>query len=398
MKSNLKTILCLILMLSVLLSAIVFSGCSDNSGTVENDHQSASADSTPDSAPVLKDCAVVHETEFGSVDIVIGIEEFNDLGFAFGDSVDVSFSNGYTLSDLPYYNGYYTKTGDPLLVGYPGREHIRACINSGGDLWEIAALSDGDTVTITLALSGKYADSQNARDLHYTDERDDYDSDAMFANFRNIKVGDIQEGIVYRSASPCDNHHKRASYTDQLMGDAGVKYILNLADDEEKIAGYMAEDDFDSPNFKELYESGHVILLSMNMDFTSDKFREGLSRGLTAMAENDGPSLIHCAEGKDRTGFVCMVIEALCGASYDEIEADYMQTYANYYHFDQASDPDRYAIIVRDMLDPMIAALTGDEGVDLKTADLSRCAEQYLADLGLSEETIAQLKAKLTGE
>lgn len=381
---------CLILALSILSLAVVLSGCSDNKTTVDG--------GTQDALPVLKDCAVQHETEFGAVDIVIGIDAFNDLGFAFGDSVDVSFSNGYTLSDLPYYNGYYTKTGDPLVVGYPGRDHIRACINSGGDLWEIAGLSDNDTVTITLSERGKYADIQDARDLYYTDARSDYDSDEMFANFRAVKGGNIKENTVYRSASPCDNRRSRAPYADSLMQDAGVKYILNLADNEEKIAGYMAEDGFDSPGFTELYESGNVILLAMNMDFTSEKFRTGLLRGMNAMAENDGPFLIHCAEGKDRTGFVCMLIEALCGAAYDEIEADYMLTYANNYHFDRESDPEKYAIIVRDMLVPMIAAVIGDESVDYQSADLSDYAEQYLADLGLSAETIAKLKSKLTEE
>ena len=387
MKKLYACLLCVLLILGILSSAAVFSGCSEDSG------DTAAANAAD--ALALTDCAIQHETEFGTVDIIIGIEEFNALGFAFGDSVEVKFSNGYTLSDLPYYNGYYTKTGDPLLVGYPGRDHIRACINSGGDLWELAELSESDTVTITLSESGKYADIQHARDLHYTDERSDYDSDEMFANFRSVQAGAVKENTVYRSASPCDNSHNRALYADRLMGEAGVKYILNLADDEEKIAGYMAQDDFDSENFSQLYEDGKVSLLAMNMSFESEKFREGLLKGLNAMAENEGPFLIHCAEGKDRTGFVCMLIEALCGASYDEIVADYMITYYNYYHFDKESDPERYAIIVGDLLDPMLGIAAG-EGVDYKTADLSKCAEQYLLDLGMSEETIAQLKAKLT--
>ena len=33
------------------------------------------------------------------------IDDFNNYGFKFGDSVDVKFSNGYELLDLPYYNG-----------------------------------------------------------------------------------------------------------------------------------------------------------------------------------------------------------------------------------------------------------------------------------------------------
>ena len=42
-----------------------------------------------------------------------------------------------------------------------------------------------------------------------------------------------KNGIVYRSASPCDNQHNRAGYVDQLMENAGVQFILNLADPYE---------------------------------------------------------------------------------------------------------------------------------------------------------------------
>jgi len=62
----------------------------------------------------------IHEPKFGGSYLDITIEEFNNLGFEYGDSVDVTFSNGYKLSDIPYYNGYYTKTNEPLVVAYPG--------------------------------------------------------------------------------------------------------------------------------------------------------------------------------------------------------------------------------------------------------------------------------------
>ena len=84
--------------------------------------------------PALTDCVIEHETEFGGVYILMTIDDFNAMGFAYGDSVDVTFSNGYTLTDLPYYNGYYTGTGVPLLVAYPGYPYIKACINNGDDL------------------------------------------------------------------------------------------------------------------------------------------------------------------------------------------------------------------------------------------------------------------------
>jgi protein tyrosine/serine phosphatase len=31
--------------------------------------------------------------------------------------------------------------------------------------------------------------------------------------------------------------------------------------------------------------------------------------------------VVHCIEGKDRTGYVCALLEGLCGATYEEIVA-----------------------------------------------------------------------------
>ncbi|MBR0138745.1 MAG: tyrosine-protein phosphatase, partial [Firmicutes bacterium] len=292
-------------------------------------------------------------------------------------------------------NGYYTDNGQPLLVAYPGYDYIKACINNGADLWEVAEIEDGDMAAIVLNEAGKYLDIQNARDIHYTDERDDYGSDEIFANFRALSGGDLSEGpaTAYRSASPCDDQHNRASYVDKLMGEKGVKYIIDLADTDEKIANYMAAEGFDSPNFKALYEEGKVLPVGLNMNFQSEEFRSKVVKAMTAMADNDGPFLIHCTEGKDRTGFFCMVLEALEGASYEEIVNDYMITYDNYYGITEETDKARYDVIVEKVLEPMTRELAGDE--DLRLVDFSALAAKYLMACGMEEDKILALAEKL---
>ncbi len=360
-----------------------------------------------ESNPSIADYPIEHEMEYGGVYIKIAIDDFNALGFSFGDSIDLTFDNGKKLEDIPYYNGYYVDAGEPLLIGYPGYEYIKATINYGQDLWDEfslkvpanveglwkkAVLEEHNTATITLHEKGKYLPIQEASDIHYFDERERYDSDAMFANFRSMNLGKLKRDVIYRSASPCDNQHNRAPYVDALISEAGVKTILDLADNEVKIEKYIARDDFASPYFLSLYENDQVIPIALNMNYLSDDFGMKIVQGFNLMAEKEGPYLIHCTEGKDRTGFVAMLIEALAKASYEEIEADYMKTYANYYRIDKSNDKEKYQIILERNLDGMIAFMVNDAGIDFKNCDLSIYAENYLQRCGMSEEQIQALK------
>ena len=363
-----------------------------------------------ESNPSIADYPIEHEMEYGGVYIKIAIDDFNALGFSFGDSIDLTFDNGRKLEDIPYYNGYYVDAGEPLLIGYPGYEYIKATINYGQDLWDEfslkvpanveglwkkAVLEEHNTATITLHEKGKYLPIQEASDIHYFDERERYDSDAMFANFRSMNLGKLKRDVIYRSASPCDNQHNRAPYVDALIREAGVNTILDLADNEVKIEKYIARDDFASPYFLSLYDSDQVIPIALNMNHLSDDFGMKIVQGFNLMAEKEGPYLIHCTEGKDRTGFVAMLIEALAKASYKEIEADYMKTYANYYRIDKSNDKEKYQIILERNLDGMIAFMVNDAGIDFKNCDLSIYAENYLQRCGMSEEQIQALKGCL---
>ena len=374
----------------------------------------ATASAEPETAVLkIENYPVIHETEFGGVYIKMTIDEFNEVGFKYGDSVDVEFSNGYKLEDIPYYNGYYVDAGSPLLIAYPGYDYIKAAINYGDDLWEraglqsdllqapktlwlAAGLEEKSTATVTLREAGRYADVQEARDIHYSDDRTKFDSDVIFANFRNMKMGDIKENILYRSASPCDNQHSRAPYVDDLIEEAGVRCIMNLSDNETKLEKYISADDFDSPYFLSLYEEGKVLPLALNMNYLSDEFAAKIARGLTAMGETEGPYLVHCTEGKDRTGFVCMLIEALAGASYEEIVDDYMVTYDNYYKITEDSDPAKYTTIKEKNLDAMLKCVVNDTSVDIETADLSVYARNYLLHAGMTDAQIDAFLAKIS--
>ena len=347
------------------------------------------------------DIEVYKDEKFGGVFIDINIEDFDALGFAYGDSVDIVFSNGYELRDIPYYNGFYAKTGDPMLVGYHGYGDIEACISNGDSLWEVSKVKKGDKVKISRREKGKYKSTQELLNLQYTDNREDYKSDEVFANFRNVKVGNIKEGILYRGASPINNEHKRAKYANDLMEKVGIKYDVDLSDDENEIKKHFANDDFESEYFKKLYDTKDVSMLSLDMNYKSRKFAEKIVKAAVDISKNEGPYYIHCVEGKDRTGFLCMVIEGLAGANYDEIIADYMITYDNYYGINKNIDKEKYEAVKTTYIDSMLRFIadsdpyTGNGTIALEDLDWVNVMGRYLSKNGMSDEDINNLYNRL---
>ena len=45
--------------------------------------------------------------------------------------------------------------------------------------------------------------------------------------------------------------------------------------------------------------------LNLGVDFTAADFKSGLAEGLRFFAENEGPYLVHCTEGKE-PGRLCL--------------------------------------------------------------------------------------------
>jgi protein tyrosine/serine phosphatase len=270
----------------------------------------------------------------------------------------------------------------------PHKDNIELCVNYGR-FGELAGVDAGDPVTITLKEKGGALYIQEYNNLLYTNDRADYASDAIFANFRPVV-----EGKLYRSASPVDNRANRARYADALIEEAGVQAVMNMANKPEDIAAFIAKEEFDSFYYKELFEAGKVFALDMVIDFTSDDFAAGIVQGFSFLAGQDTPYLVHCKEGKDRTGFAIMLLEALMGWSEDRIVADYMQTYSNYYGIEPGTD--KYDLIVEKNIQQMICTMAGLEiGTSLADTDLMAAAEAYLLNHGMDEEALKLLEEKL---
>lgn len=328
--------------------------------------------------------AVEHETKFGGAYLKMTMEDFYKAGFAYGDSVNVTFSNGKTIEDIPFYNGYYTNVGGLLIVGYPGYPYIKIAKNYGSDVFEEFELTNNDTATITLNQAKKYLTNQETFSLSYSKNRNDYESDVAFANFRAMKGGSMKENVFYRSASPCCNDYNRAPYVDRFAQKNLISFVLDLSDNAEDVAEFKKAGNFRTPYFDALNSHDRVAFLDMNANYQSDSFKHSLARGLKELSAHKGPYLAHCIEGKDRTGFVGILLEDLCGASVDEMKADYMITYKNYYGITAENNPDRYNAILNLHFNSMYSYIQSLGG-----------AKEYLKSCGMTDEEIVKLMYRL---
>lgn len=243
-----------------------------------------------------------------------------------------------------------------------------------------------DEVKISLKEKKGFLDEYNARNLTRTDAREDYPNltDEEFANFRAVSVKGIKDNILYRSSTPIEPAIGRNEYAMAAMEKAGIHSVINLDDSVETMKNYSSY-----PG--SFYSKCAVINPEMNYEFTGKEFGEKVRQSVLFITENDGPYLIHCKEGKDRTGILCAILEYYAGATVDDVNRDYMTTYYNYYNV-QPEDA-AYGIILNNNFVKTLSTLF--EVDDLEKADLQEEAEQYLRAIGLTSEQLTALGEKL---
>lgn len=352
----------------------------------------STAEPAVDSSGAVK-ATVVEIEKYGHAVLDITTAELMADGYELGDVVCVRL--GDFESSMPFFDGYYSNPGHPMLRGMAAEDRIAVCINYG-DFCGENHVQVGDTAEITLVEKAGMRDLQELYALKYSNNREDYTDDVSFANFRMVTVGRIGEGKLYRTASPVNNAHGRAAYANGLIESVGVATVLNLADSTEDIEEYFAEDGFASEYYRSLYEGGSVVALDLTANFYSDDFASSLAEGLTFLARNETPYAIHCTEGKDRAGFTAMLLEALMGATLDEIIQDYMLSFYNYYGISNETQPQRYQAVLDANLMEMLRHVAGAESVQqLEQIHLETAVTAYLIDAGMTQEDVLLLKQKL---
>ncbi len=343
-------------------------------------------------------------TKYGNVFTNCKVEDFiGQMGFEIGDIVDVKFLNQeLTLPVVPDYT--YVDSGNPAIIVHQ-TGYISLAINMGnfaetyglavkksnddGEWWWEAKDGVSFPVEVTFEINeeGGYDNEILLRELVVSNNRNDYKhlTDEEFANFRAIGTTGIGLGKLYRTSSPINPEMGRNIYALKALENANVTVIINLADSKEEAMLYEGFED-------SYYANQKVIYLGLGVDFNSNEFKNGLAKGLRYIAENEGVYAIHCTHGKDRAGFVAALLECLMGATYEEVVADYMLTYYNYYGVEPGTD--KYKFIAEGNI---IASLENAFGVeDLSKVDLAKEAEEYIESLGLSDSEIESIKENLS--
>lgn len=348
----------------------------------------AACDDRPDDTRTL-DAVLTGYDDFNNAELDVTRADMKAAGFVPGDVLSVAIRD--EVLELPYHSGFFTRIGEMLVVDYPSYEHTVITASSTGLSDKYLGL-EGTRVTLSVKRKAGALEAERILGMQYSNDRSDYSDDVEFANARMVMTNGMAENRLYRSASPFDNKFGRAPYVSAYLEEQGVSTVLNLADNEETGRSYQ-----DVPSYsRKLMDGGDVIFCKINSNYRSVDFNDKLISGLKEMSAREAPYVIHCTEGKDRTGYACALLEALAGASYDEIAQDYLLSYRNYFHITPEKNPKECRALLSLRLNDALMYYCGiDDESLLASVNLSEAVCRYLLAHGMTQPQIDALRNTL---
>lgn len=385
----------IIIALAALLMCEGLTGCGEVTQTTADPNTASTSETSPDALKLT----VNEISKHGNVKLNVTFEEMNAAGIEIGDIITVKA--GEKVFELPVGTAYTDVDSGDMICRFDLEDNeVTLAINYGsfaeatglakkqtikedpGYKWDIHV----EKIEITLKEKKGYLDEYKARNLTRTDAREDYPdlSDEEFANFREVTVSGLKEKVLYRSSTPIEPALGRNEYAMEATERAGIVTIINLDDSVDTMKSYATYPD-------SYYSRCAVVNPEMGYDFESEEFAAKIKECVLFIIENDGPYLVHCKEGKDRTGIFCAILECFAGGSADDVKRDYMITYRNFYGV--KPEDAVYSIILNNNLLKTLSALFKIDSIE--TADLKESAMRYLASIGLTDEQTEQLGKKL---
>lgn len=324
---------------------------------------------------------------FGDLQFNYSEKDYPQLPFSFGDVVKITINESdfimpycHSITDvLPGYNVLCFEGGllsICILNGnFATHNNIANYIYDSNDevIWNYEDIS----CEICLYEKEAYLSKLQLITFRRTNDRSDYSSDEVFANFRSITNN------LYRSSTPLLSKLNRNIIADQLLEKYHINTILNLSDSKKKIEDNLVSSSY----YEKLYQKNNIIIVNINSDLSSIDFKKRLCKSLKNMLKKKPPYLVHCIDGKDRTGFVIFILMALLDYSKEDITKEYLKTYISYYHLQE--DSPKYEYLKTNALDYFFKCIGG-------TDNLKELATNYLIDGGLDINIIKELEESIS--
>lgn len=222
------------------------------------------------------------------------------------------------------------------------------------------------------------------------------------ANFRNVQAGSMGQNVLYRSAHPVQatksGSTTRARAANRLAQQHGIQAVLNLDDSDSDIKKNLKKFNATPSNYyyAALYEQGKVSPSGMpGPDGNrNSSYRKKMTKAIKFFATHEGPYLVHCAIGRDRTGITIELLLGLMGASYDYMFDDWAKSDPNL----RGTSVSEARENARKRLNADLGFITGKNLKDSewKKVDFRSYAENFLKKGGMSSSEIAALKANLS--
>ena len=207
------------------------------------------------------------------------------------------------------------------------------------------------------------------------------------SNFREITMGKIAPGTLYRSSHPINND-KQVKEVILAVNHAKIKTVINLSDSIQSLQSRIIY----CPWYKMIYDKNYFIALNVSMKFSimEKEFLGKMQDAVVFMAENDPPYLIHCEAGIDRTGFLSVLLGSFMGAQFDDMVKDYMLSFVDNSEY-SANDRKSGSLFLSNLFSIMKGELLNSND------DLQLLAKNYLKEnVKIKNNTLLVLKNKLS--
>jgi len=153
----------------------------------------------------------------------------------------------------------------------------------------------------------------------------------------------LKSGRLYRSG-----YHARATDADLArLGRMGITTVIDLRRPDERsrepsrrwpgFAGEVIDSDIGSEHLDWIHSMNGLTEVTPRWfyDDALGYYRRAafeprhvdlFARYFRALADSDGPIIVHCAAGKDRTGLICALTHHIAGVHRDDLMADFILT------------------------------------------------------------------------